>query len=185
MPSIYRVRTAINNLAGGSELSTMFFDATTGTPQDAANAVHAFWTDLVNVILNTATMVVDPTVYTLDVATGQPTSTHGTTVANVIGNKSSEVLPTATQGLLRWHTGVFLGGRELQGRTFIPAPTEADSLNGVPSSTYTGILNTAGINLTSAGPITFGVYSREHRQFRQATSASPWGQWALLRSRRL
>ena len=184
MPSIYRVRTAISGLAGGSELSTMFFDATTGTPQDAADAVRAFWSDLANGIYNAATMTVDPTVYTIDVATGQPTSTHGTTTTAVAGNKSSEVLPSATQGLLRWHTGVFLSGREVQGRTFIPAPTEADSNFGVPLSTYIGILTTAASNLASSGPITFGIYSRAHRQFRQATSGSPWGQWAILRSRR-
>lgn len=184
MPSIYRVRTAINGQTGGAELATMFFDATTGTPQDAANAARAFWVDLAGVIRNSTTMVVEPVVYTLDVATGQPTTTAGVTAAAVTGTDTQELLPSATQGLIKWHTGVFLSGRELQGRTFIPAPTEGSNNVGVPLSGYITALTTAASNLASSGPITFGIYSREHRQFREATSGAPWSQWAILKSRR-
>lgn len=182
--NLYRVRTAITGGPGGSELATMYFDASTGTAQDAANAARAFWVDCAGQIKSIYTMTVLPLVYTIDSTTDKATSVTGTTTTAVPGGSGADGLPTATQGLIRWHTGVFSSGREIQGKTFIPGMVVPANNQGVPTSALLTALQTAATNLASAGPITFGVYSRKHHLFAQATTGSPWNQWAVLRSRR-
>jgi len=184
MASLYRVRTAITGGPGGAELSTMFFDASTGTAQNAADAVRAFWNDCKNFILPAYTFAVESAVYTIDSTTGLATAATGTSTASVTGADASDALPPATQGLVRWGTGVFVSGRELKGKTFIPGASEAYNTTGSPTAAYLTGINTAATNLSSAGPITFGVYSRAHHTFHEATSGSTWTKWAILRSRR-
>lgn len=184
MSLMYRVRTSITGSPGGAELSTMFFDASTGTRQDAADAVRAFWLTLAGRIKSGVTATVEPDVYTVDAATGHATASGTTSTAAVLGTASGELLPNASQGLARWHTGVFISGRELQGRTFIPGAVTGDNVAGAPGPTYKTTLQTAITNLSSSGPITFGIYSRKNGVFYEATSGSPWTQWAVLRSRR-
>lgn len=182
--NLYRVRTAITGGPGGAELSTMFFDASTGTAQDAANAARAYWNDIKALINSSYLMTVEALVYTIDSTTGKATGVTGTTTVPVGGNNFSQPLPPANQGLSIWHTGVFVAGREIQGKTFVPGPGEDGNDSGVPNGTYSTALNTGSNNLTSAGPITFGIYSRKHHLFAQATSGHAWNQWAILRSRR-
>jgi hypothetical protein len=182
--NLWRVRTAINGGPGGAELSTMFFDASSGSAQDAADAVRAFWNDVKNYMHTSYVCTVEAAVYTIDSTTGLATGITGTSTTTVTGADNSDPLPPATQGLARWHTGVFIAGRELTGKTFLPGVTEFYSTTGVPSGAYITAINLAISNLQSSGPITFGIYSRTHHQFDQATSGSVWGQWAVLRSRR-
>ena len=184
MASLYRVRTAITGGVGGNELSTHFFDATTGTAQDAADAVRAFWVDLRLRIHGAYTMTVEPLVYTIDSTTGLATAAVGTSTVAVTGGDGNSPIPAANQGLIRWHTGLFVAGRELQGKTFIPGVTGNSSSGLVPNAGYVADLNTAGSNLASSGPITFGIYSRRHHTFAQASSGNAWTQFAVLRSRR-
>lgn len=182
--NLYRVRTAITGGPGGNEVSTFFFDASSGTAQDAADATRAFWNDVKGIILSSYLMTVEPLVYTIDSTSGQATGVTGTTTTPLAGQNFSQPLPPATQGLAAWHTGVFTGGREIQGKTFVPGPCEDGNDTGVPNGTYKTTLQTGATNLASAGPITFGIYSRKHHLFAQATSGSAWNQWAVLRSRR-
>lgn len=184
MTNLYRVRTAIAGGPGGAEVTTMFFDGTSGTAQDAADAVRAWWLDLQSMIGSAYTMTVESAVYTINSTTGQATAATTTTTAPVTGTRSGEPLPAASQGLVRWHTGTFIGGRELTGRTFIPGASELDSDSGRPSTGYKNIVNSAANNLWSSGPITFGIYSRTNHLFAQATGGSTWAEWAVLRSRR-
>lgn len=163
----------------------MFFgQGGSNTAQLAATAVSAFWYGLRTVIANDYQMVVDPEVFSIDQATGEPTSVESTTQDSVTGANTAEPLPWVSQGLLRWHTGVFVGGREVRGRTFIPAPTTDDNTGGVPNSTYLGVLNTAGAALISATNVTLLTYSRQHHTSFAVISRSPWTKWAELRSRR-
>jgi hypothetical protein len=92
----------------------------------------------------------------------------------------------ATQGLIRWRTGVFIAGRELRGRTFIPGATESRSANGRPDSTYITTAETAAQDLLDNAALgaALVVYSVTHRQVELVQSRSVWGQWAVLRSRR-
>jgi hypothetical protein len=120
------------------------------------------------------------------------------------GTDAGERLPPANQGLLRLKTNTFAHGRRIQGRLFLPGPTEASSTS-VPASGYmTGMANAASALIT-ASP-SFGVWSVYSRPLyapkaegappgtprtvlREGTwgeiiSASMWNQWAIQRKRR-
>jgi len=127
---------------------------------------------------------VEPVVYTIDSTTGEATGTATTSTTNVVGTSTAELLPPATQGIILWHTGVFTAGRELIGKTFIPALTEDDNTAGVPSSGMLSGLTTAAVNLGSGGPPVLEIYSRKHRVFFPAGLGSVDHKFAVLRSRR-
>lgn len=182
--NLLRVRTGIVGTLGGAEVSTMFFQVGAGTAQDAATAVRAFWNDIKANISSAYTMQVENIVYEINPLNGQPVATHGTTNTPVVGTDGGGLLPPATQGLARWHTGVFLAGRELVGKTYIPGITLNSSLNGVPTSGFKSSINTGITNLYASGPALFGVYSRSNHQWQGVTSGSCWDKWAVLRSRR-
>lgn len=163
----------------------MYFTAISGkTPQDAADAVYTFWHDARTAISNQYTIDVQPDVFTIDVATGQPTSSSSTTTLQVTGGTGTDPLPWATQGLVKWTTGTFLFGRQLQGRTFIPGPGEDANTNGVPVSGYKSTLQTAAGNLLSASNAELVVYSRVHKHTEPVSGHIEWSKWAILTSRR-
>lgn len=184
MADLYRVRTALTGTYGGAMVSTMFFDASVATAQDAADSARAFWSDLAAVLSTALTAQVEPTVYTIDSTTGKATGTASTTTTSVTGTSSAEQLPPATQGLITWHTGVFTAGRELIGKTYIPGMTEDDSTGGVPSSGFLSGAQTAATNLGSGGPPVLEIYSRKHKTFYPAGLGSVDHVFAVLRSRR-
>lgn len=177
-----RVRTSISAAFGGPQLSTHYFPGTgSSDAATAAAAVRAFWDALKGKIGTAWSLDVQNDVVELDPATGQPTAVHNTETALVTGTGTGDALPYATQGLVQWRTGVYVGGREIRGRTFIPGPLEADNAVGFPLTAYTSLLTTAAGNLASAG---LAVYSYTHRQFADVSSGVGWTNWASLRSRR-
>lgn len=184
MADLYRVRTALTGTYGGSMVSTMFFDSSVGTAQAAADAVRAFWNDVKAVLSNQLTANVEPTVYTINPTSGLAVGTSSTSTTPVVGTSSAEQLPPATQALITWHTGVFIAGREVIGKTFIPGMTEDDSTAGVPSSGLISGLQTGATNLGSGGPPQFVIYSRKHLLYETAGLGAVDTVFAVLRSRR-
>jgi hypothetical protein len=181
--ALFRVRTAISGATGGPQLATHYFDTSVGTAQDAADAVHGLWQDLRTYISNTFTMTIEPLVYTVDVASGLATGLTGVSGASSTGSDGSDAMSPFTQGLISWHTGVFLSGRELIGRTFIPAPCESQSVAGAPSTNYQSNVLAAGVNMLSAVS-NLVVYSRAHHTQSPVTSYGTPSQWSVLKSRR-
>jgi len=184
MSTLFRVRTSITGGPGGNELNTMYFNAASGTEQQAADAVRAFWSALSTQIKTGYTFTVESLVYSIDSATGLATSTEGTTTTQVTGGSSGTSLPPASQGVVRLHTGLFIAGRELTGKIWIPGPTTDQNSGGVPSSAYLAAVNDAVDDLQTAVNVGLVVWSRKHFQFFAVTSASTWNQWGVLRSRR-
>jgi len=182
---MWRVRTHITGGAGGDGLSTMYFDGTGGlTAANAAVAVHTFWQTLQNHISNNLALQVDPLVYDINEATGHPVGVTSVSVAAVPGNASTDEAPWSAQGLIEWHTGNFLNGREIQGKTFIPGVTIGDNVVGAPGSGYVTALTAAGAALVADVNTSFQVYSRRNSAGIQVTAAAGWNKWAVLRSRR-
>lgn len=130
------------------------------------------------------TYTISPEVLVIDPATGTITAALSTVTSfdAVTGTAGGDVLPLATQGLVHVRTGTYLAGREVRGRINVPGPTELLSTAGAPTAGYTGGIQTAA-NALLAG-VGFGVWSRAHGQFVQASSVSVWPKWAVLRSRR-
>lgn len=182
---MYRVRTAITGGAGGAELNTMYFNDTTPfTAQDAADAVVAFWTSLRNYIHSTYTMQVETVVTTVADFTGVPTGADVVTASAVTGNDNGDLLPPATQGLIRLQTGVWYGGRQLQGRIFIPGATEANSTGGKPSGAYKGQADAAIAALVADADSELFVWTKKYLNANGVSGGSTWSEWAILNSRR-
>lgn len=181
---MYRVRAALAAMTAGPGVSTFFFDTTGGTAQQAADAVSDFYDSIKGFMVNYGTATIESAVYTVDPATGQATNVTGVTGAVITGTVGTEGLPGATQGLLSLHTGVFVSGREIRGRLFIPGPTEANSDATVPNGAYKLGVDSAAAALIADGNSDWVIWSREKGQFATITSAATWNRWAVLRSRR-
>jgi hypothetical protein len=186
MTSILRMRTTLTGVTGSPYVSTQYFTGSTNADAaNAASAVGAFFNSIKTRWPNALAYNVEPFVDVINDATGALTA-----VVNIgggvsgVGSSGQVALPWATQGLLRFNTGTVVGGRLLRGRMFVPGPTEADSDVGVPLAAYITALNTAYTALTTALPNTLRVWSRTHGTSALVTGASPWSQWAVMRSRR-
>lgn len=167
--------------------STHYFGGTTEGEADAAvAAVSEFWQACSTITDTGLAPVIQPEVEVVDVASGQVTGVFITEPDQPDMTASGDTLPWATQGLIRWRTGVFEAGREIRGRTFLPGMMEANNVLGVPASSWVTLANTAASTMltesTGAGGLV--VYSRTHGQDALVSVGSAWNQWASVRSRR-
>jgi len=182
---VYRVRTSITGGQGGPYLSTLYFNVVGGlTAANANAAVGAFWLAVKGRVATGITMSTEAEVATIDIATGQVTGITAVTPVVNVGTAAGDTCPPATQGLLRWRTGTYIGGREIRGRTFLPGVTETDNVNGVPSASYISTVNAAAAAMIADANSDFMVYSRKNFDAAPGLSGSVWSQWAVLRSRR-
>lgn len=185
MVDLYRVRTNLVGGSGSDQVSTMFFSsAASETAQDAATAVRTFWYDMRGKVTSAYTATVEPEVFLIDQATGEPTGIESTTTTPVSFTDGTDKLPWVVQGLVQWTTGTFIGGRQVRGRTYIPGVTGAGNTNGIPNSDYLTALNTAAATLLGTTGVTLVVYSRKNHSAWPVVSRNAWQKWAELRSRR-
>jgi hypothetical protein len=183
MVNIRRVRTEWTGLPGGPALTTTYFPLGAST-QQAIDAMDAFWTSLQSRIANDAAWTVQADVEEIDPATGNIVAVTSGTTNGGNGSDTGGMLPNGTNGLLNLRTGVYLNGREVRGKLYVPAPTTAQLSDGVPAATYSSALVTAYNALLSAASIAFiYVYSPRNATAVQVTAATPSTNFARLRSR--
>lgn len=181
-----RVRATWSGIQGAPYLSTFYFDAVTENTASAQAAA----TKVRNFIGAHAAHIRTGTTVTVESQVAQMTNlgvlvgTFATTTSLFSGAAAGDPLPPATQALYRWHTGSFFGGREIVGRTFIPALTEADSTAGVPTAALITDMNSASAGLMAVTDPRFCVWSERAGGVSPVTSAPVWSQFAVLRSRR-
>jgi hypothetical protein len=154
---------------------------------DYADSFHNFFEDLVGLIDSAATVQVDDThpayIRTTGVLAGFGTSDEDA----VVGEATGEDFPRGLQLLVHFHTGFILEGRELRGRMFIPALTEASNNFGVPAAAHVSIVQDAldlmlfdsSVGFNNAGV----VYSRAHNRAAYITSATVAPRFAWMRTR--
>ena len=142
------------------------------------------WSDMATAIGDDYTLQVEQVVYTIDSTNGQPTASASVTSSPVSGADSIDPLPGNVNGVVRLSTPLFVAGRQLQGRLWVPGPTENNNTNGKPTSTYQSFILAAVVDniVTPANGLV--IFSRTHHTFDAVTSASIWNQWGSLRSRR-
>ena len=178
-----RTTTVMTGIAGSPYYSSFHFEGTLQAEADAAAAAtRTFWDGVSSSISSLVTINVQDEVEVVDVASGQTTQVYQSPTTPVSGVPNTEIMPTYSQGLVRWLTGIYVGGRQLRGRTFIPGVVEAVSSGGVPAASY--IADTLAAANALLGTSDFGIYSPTHGQFVLGATASVWDQWAVLRSRR-
>lgn len=200
MATLARVRTIFTGVAGSPWYSNLYFRDDGGTPvaNAASTAVATFWGSLNAQMLQGTTYTVQPEIPRIDDTTGQIQEMTTSTVKTANSVSGAEPLPFASQGLIRWTTGSYVDGRQVRGRTFVPALLEGSNANGVPNSTLqTVMLNAANALIADAGTILVVWHRPKYTSVpgsppvlerpgssANVSAASVWGQWAVLRSRR-
>lgn len=182
---MWRVDTVTDGLEGAPFYTRLYFNDSVGSPSDAAAAVVGFWETLAPVIDNALTMAVQGNVFVVDNITQEITGIEVAGSADVIpGENGASEASLATQGLIRWRTGSYVGGREVRGRTFIPGVTSTSVATGGPSSTYISTLGGAATGLIGHAASQLVVGSKVHGVVREVAFAEVWNEFAVLRSRR-
>lgn len=186
MAEVIRYQVDLTGLVGGPGLSTFHFDPLAGgyTPQDAVDTIE-YWAENTKTLTSTAcSRVGQGTVQRIDLATGQPVGTVSVTGFSIAGTASGDQIPPVSQGLIQWSTGVYVNGRELRGKTFMPCATETFSEGaGVPTTGYKTGLGAVALGMITAD-VGLCVYSRTHRQIAAIDGYAIWNQWAYLSGRR-
>lgn len=187
MAEFMRVRTVFTGLPGSPYLNTAYWvsaanDATSA--QQAVDAMRDFWAAVASNITSGGTWTVEGDVPVLESTTGDIVRANAVTLRSGATTLSAEPLPAATQGLIRLNTTVFVGGRRILGRWFVPLPGENANVNALPSSLYISGINTALATLTSAPVPDLVVWSRKNGSFHAVSTAAVRPMWAVLRSRR-
>jgi hypothetical protein len=174
-------------MTGAPYYTTLHFGGSTlGEAGTAVTTVMA-WLNLVDSsISNQLTANIQDDVYQVDVATGLVINSFPVVSAAVPMANVAEPLPHYTQVLHRLRTGVYVAGRELRGRLFLPGIVEADSINGIPAAPLLTYLASSWNSTfgAMASSNTVQVYSPTHHQAENVQNMSLWSQFALLRSRR-
>lgn len=181
-----RFKIAINGVSGSPYLCTLHFSGTTqGDIATPRAAVVAFFQALDNHWGNSTNWSLDPEVEFVDPVTGNITGTGTAVTATGAGSLSALYLPPATQALIKWRTGIYRNGREIQGKTFVPGMVTADATGaGTPSATLLADYNTAAAALAATTPQTLVVWSKRNGEAQNVQSGVMLGKYAVLRSRR-
>lgn len=189
MVNIYRTRTSFIGGIAGAGVNTLYWGTDTpgGGFTDIQAKLQAFWSGVRNVMAAGITITVEPEIEEVDPATGHLVDVHAMATYTGTGAGEGEPLPWATQALVRFRTGITMGdpAREIRGRMFIPAMNETRSTAGKPAGTLIAILQPSVDALVAAdAQATLLVYSKKNFAAVPVTSATVWGDWAQLRSRR-
>lgn len=177
-----RVDTVITGTAGAPFYSRQYFDAGATTPATCAGKVRTFWDTIKTQIDAALTITIQPVVYTVDPVLNQITgSTAVAGIAPTAGTASDEALPYANQGILQHNTGVYIAGKPLRGRTFIPGMTQLANNDGTTTPSYQNVIQSAAGIMTTPSAV---VYSPTHRVWYSVSDNVVKPKIGVLRSRR-
>lgn len=184
---LYRIRIGYSGTpVNGPSVSTFHFASEVQEPQDAVDSLSSVFDQWKTNMVSQLTMFAEPEVETINPVNGELVGLTAITPWTKTGSVgSASALPNATMALVRWRTGVFIGGKEVRGRTFLPgfASGYVTADGNVPTAQITSV--TAGANIwRDAGDNASVVYSRVHGVAHPIISASCWNEYATLRSRR-
>ena len=188
---IERWRSVLTGVTGAPYYTNWY---TAGSTMSEGNLddVEGFWTGIRDHLVGTATVTVEGTVTLIDPATGNITGTE-TAGSNrtITGNASGGPIPPANQALMRWSTGEYVSGRQLQGRTFIGALSVSANASGFVAGGVIDALEAQAALLLGVGggdPGGFNgsmcVWSRTHGVAAYITAVDVPSEFAVLRSRR-
>lgn len=184
MTAMYRVRTTVTGVAGAPYYLTGYFTVSGGTAQQASDAWFDFCNPGASALPVGTLMRSDATVFAVESETGQIGAAVAVTSESVSGTSANEFLPLFTQTLVRWQTGTYAAGRQIQGRTNLPCVPAGASINEVPSGTWTTSTNARAAALIADTDSEFVVYSRTLGTVAVVQQGTTWSQFAVLRSRR-
>lgn len=188
---MYRVESVWTGLPG-SPLYTRFHflpvagEETAEGADEAAGRVKAFWDAWAVYGVNDYTVQVQTEVFNINAANGQAVGVFEVSEAPTTGSSMADPVGRALQLLIRWNSGLFVQGRRVRGRTFIPGMQEGASDNvGRIQSTVVEAFETAASALAAEGTLTrLAVWSPTGGAALPVATATVWDEWAVLTSRR-
>ena len=179
---VQRVRSVLTGVTGSPYYSNHYFEDV-ADPEECVGRVKAFWDLFAGVMVNEIDVHVDGNVPIISESSLEITGAAAVDGQDTAGTSSGEMLPPATQLVVSWHTGVYAGGREVIGKTFIPALSVDVNDEGVVLGSYRSDQIDALADWVSDNPPLF-VLSRAHHLSSQVVFANLWTQFGILRSRR-
>jgi len=182
---VFRVRTIFTGPAGAPWLNTLYFDEAGGSAQQAATAAGTYW-GAVDALMSTAvSWSTEADVVQVNADTGAATGVVSTTPVTGAGADGFEMLPRASQVLVRLLTGVYNDGRQIRGRIFVPGLTRSSLTTGGIVNGASGVtIGNAAAALVADANSALLVWSRSALQDHPVVATSVWAQFASLRSRR-
>lgn len=145
------VRTEWAGTTGGPGLTQLaiaegaggFWTATQA--QNAVDAVHDFWEDLIAYLPNEISLTIDPVVDLYDETTAELVASEVAPVApGVVTGINTSAYAMASGLKINWNTGVIRFGRRVKGSTFIvPAGSSVYTNTGTVDSVVATAFNTA------------------------------------------
>lgn len=168
-------------------VSTHYFFAAT---EDAAAATSAhiavatFWFAVRAHISTGFSYTVSPLVDRLTVTGEIIGRLVAANAASSSGTNAGDALPPQNQGVVTWHSGIFVAGVEIRGRTFIPGPTETDNSGGNPVSAYNSDIAAAAAAMIADANTALSVWSKTHSSLSATQSGVMATGWRVLRGRR-
>lgn len=184
--ALTRIRTGFTGVGGSPWINNMYFDVEEADIQAAADAAAGFWSNAQLAMSSLIDWAQDGVATVLNPVTGEPTDIVTYTPDTGDGQGSGDMLPAATQLLITWRTGVFSGGREVRGKTFVPGLVSSTNDNDgtIDEGVVTQFAGYAASLLTTPGNPTLQVWSRKNGTVQPVTQARITNEWAVLRSRR-
>nr|CRY96770.1 hypothetical protein [uncultured prokaryote] len=155
MVLIYQTRTIFTGVDGAPYFNNLYFrDRAVEDPFIGAQAATvAFWTSISASMSNNCAIQVQPDITVLEDDTGEIQGSVAIPSAAFGGGQSGNKLPPATQLFANLKTGVYVGGRQIQGRIFVPALTVDSSNQGQPTaSAVLGLQNACDTFEVGASP---------------------------------
>lgn len=172
---------------GSPGVSVLMFNRDTPV-NTARGAINTLLTALAPVLSVDTRWTVRDAGRALDDATGALVGFWTAGVAySGVGSGGSTALANATQILLRWQTDAIVGGRRLQGRTFIPGIATGANVDGELKPANAATVAAAATAFVGGGSA-FGVWHRpvdgSGGVFEPASAAGVWNEFAVQRGRR-
>lgn len=180
-----RVRTVVTGVAGSPYYLVGYFEDLTDNEQQCVDAWAAFTSAAAANQPTGSNWLTEGDVEVVDPITGDTIGVRGADQVLVLGSTNLPLLPPASQALIRWRTGVYVGGREIRGRTNMPLQFQDNATSGgtVKGSVQTFYKERADtlVNQITAEHV---VWSKTNGRWERTVTASVWDQFSVLRSRR-
>lgn len=187
MAALRRIRTVFTGVAGTPWYSNLYFVQAGGSADAQIDMVRDFWTALAGSMDNGVTATVEGDCAVIESTSGAVVGIDSGTALTVVGGSASAALPPSNQLVLHEFTSLFVGGRQLRGKTFIPGQiiTVADAA-GAPTTTIKGTLLAAANAMVTASDSlgNWQVWSKTHLVASDIVSVSTPSKFGVLRTRR-
>lgn len=179
--NLHKYQVVLKGFTGGPGVMTFYFDAAGAIPH---TAVSTFLTALKTSMAASVTAALPPSGITIDDSTGAAVGAWSAAAPADVVMTSAGNYAAAAGAVINWRTGIYAGGRELRGKTFVVPLAAACYDSAGKLSAATGSAIAAAANALAGSAVPPRIFSRvNHTSAPVATATVPLIS-AVLRSRR-